>query len=518
MDLTMTNQGLAAPDLSVRGARPDLSSVQAGTGALRLGWSAALWLALALLSAWVLVVPRAPVALNNPLLAVALATTAGIVGLAIAQLGSVRFLVLGGRFDLYTGLAFGVLSVTHLGLGVVRPVSELDPLTPNTVSYLTIFGRGLATLLLLLGLIGADRTVPLAARSGFVKRRAAATLLAVMAGTALILAAGPRLPELLDPRTTDILTEPNPILEAMPGQSHALLVLTGTIGVARLVAALGYVALARRLADAQLAWLASALMLFSFAELHALLFPPLSHGWVSIGDGFNMAGYLLLLFSMVLRLSGEIAERASREERLRLSRELHDGLAQQLGLLNLRLSRAAAPDRSPEVRDRNLQAAKRLLEAASLEARQAITALRTGRVTWEEFTRTLSVFADEFSNNHEVEVRLETQGQFATLDASLQAEVLRLLQEAFSNAVRHGRARSIDVMVSAQAGALEVSVQDDGAGFDPREGLAGPGIGLKSIGERLERRGGTLRLVSAPGRGALIRGRLPIGSPGGARA
>jgi signal transduction histidine kinase len=251
-------------------------------------------------------------------------------------------------------------------------------------------------------------------------------------------------------------------------------------------------------------------MLFSFGQLHSLLFPPLSHGWVSVGDAFNVVGYLTLLFSMVLRLSGEIADRASREERLRLSRELHDGLAQQLGLLNLRLSRAAAPDRSPEVRARNLEAAKRLVEAASLEARQAITALRTGRVTWEEFTRTLGVFADEFSNNHEVEVRLTTRGSLPVVEADLQAEVLRLLQEAFSNAVRHGGARTIDVGVAGEPGALEVTVQDDGSGFDPQAALAGAGIGLKSIGERLERRAGTLRLLSAPGRGALIHGRLPV--------
>jgi signal transduction histidine kinase len=514
MDVSVSNQVLTAPEMSVRAARTDSSS-GAGAGVLRLGWSAALWLALALLSAWVLVAPRAPVALNNPLLAVAVATTAGVVGLAIAQLGSVRFLVLGGRFDLYTGLAFGVLAVTNLAVGVVRPVWDADPLTPSGAAYLVLYGRALATVLLLLGLLGADRTVSVAARRRYAWQRAAAAFTTLVAGTALLLAAGNHLPDLLDPRTSDILSESSPVHEALPGQSNTLLVLNTAVALAQLVAALGYVALARRLADAQLAWLASALMLFSFGQLHAFLFPPLSHGWLSVSDGFSVAAYLVLLFSMVLRLSGEIAERTAREERLRLSRELHDGLAQQLGLLNLRLSRAAAPDRSPEVRARNLEAAKRLVEAASLEARQAITALRTGRVTWEEFTRTLHVFADEFSNNHEVEVRLTTKGQAGTIEADLQAEVLRLLQEAFSNSVRHGGARSIDVTLAAEPGALEVEVQDDGAGFDPRAALAGPGIGLKSIGERLERRAGTLRLVSAPGRGAAIRGRLPLGSHSG---
>jgi len=299
------------------------------------------------------------------------------------------------------------------------------------------------------------------------------------------------------------------MLEALPGQALPLLILNGAVTLALLVAAIGYVDLSRRVEDPQLAWLAAALILFSFGQMHAFLFPPLPD-WVSWSDGLKLVGYLVLLFSMVIRLSGEIAERASGEERLRLSRELHDGLAQHLALLNLKLRRAAGTGHSPEVRARNLEAAIRLVEAASLEARQAITALRTGRVSWAEFTRTLNAFAAEFADNHEVEVRLTAQGQIARIDAELQAEVLRLLQETFSNAIRHGAAHALDVEITAADGALEISVRDDGSGFDPHAALAGPGIGLKSIGERLERRAGTLRLVSAPGHGALVRGRLPV--------
>jgi signal transduction histidine kinase len=475
----------------------------------KLGWQGALLLILALVSGWVLLNQGVPIAFKKPLLTVAIAATTGVVGLAIAQLGAVRFLVLGGRFDLFAGLAFATLAVTNLGLGLLRPIAELSSLTPQVSLYTLLFGQSVAAVLFLLGLASAGQVIAGSARRRFAWRRGLIVLVALAIGASVLLMVGDRLPNLLDPRTSDVLIDSAPMLEALPGQALPLLILNGAVTLALLVAAIGYVDLSRRVEDPQLAWLAAALILFSFGQMHAFLFPPLPD-WVSWSDGLKLVGYLVLLFSMVVRLSGEIAERASREERLRLSRELHDGLAQHLALLNLKLSRAAGKDRSPEVRARNLEAAMRLVEAASLEARQAITALRTGRVSWAEFTRTLNAFADEFANNHEVEVRLATSGQIARLDAELQAEVLRLLQETFSNAIRHGGARALDVEISAADGALEISVRDDGSGFDPHAALAGPGIGLKSIGERLERRAGTLRLVSAPGHGALVRGRLPL--------
>jgi signal transduction histidine kinase len=505
----MSTQVQLAQDASSRAARADTGGTPRTRLLLRLGWPAALWLALALVSTWVLLHQGVPIAVKKPLLAVAIAATTGVVGLAIAHLGAVRFLVLGSRFDLFAGLAFGVLAVTNLGFGVVRPIAELSPLTPDVSMYTVLFGQGISTALFLLGLAGASQVIPPAVRRRFGWKRGLIVTLVLVVGTGVIQLAGGHLPILLDTRTSDLLVDPAPMLEALPGQALPLLILNGAVTLGLLVAAIGYVNLSRRLRDPQLAWLAAALILFSFGQMHAFLFPRLPD-WVSLSDSLKLVGYLVLLFSMVVRLSGEIAERASREERLRLSRELHDGLAQHLALLNLRLSRAAATDRSPEVRGRNLEAARRLVEAASLEARQAITALRTGRVSWEEFTRTLGAFADEFANNHDVDVRLTTNGHIARIDADLQAEVLRLLQETFSNAIRHGGARVLNVEVVAAAGALEISVRDDGRGFDPHAALAGPGVGLKSIGERLGRRAGTLRLISAEGQGAMVRGRLPL--------
>jgi len=231
---------------------------------------------------------------------------------------------------------------------------------------------------------------------------------------------------------------------------------------------------------------------------------------VSRADVLRLVAYVVLLFSLVARIGREIAEREGRRERMRLSRELHDGLAQQLSLLHLRIDRAAEPLRTPERRQHDLEAARRLVEAALLEARQAITALRSGTVSWEEFDRTVRALADEFAVNHEVHIDVAVEGTAATVDTELQVEVLRILHEAWSNAVRHGAARRIAVTLAARRGGIEIVVTDDGRGFDAAQTLSSTGVGVRSMIERLQRRGGRLNFASTPGQGAEMRAWMPM--------
>ncbi len=476
-----------------------------------LAWHVALWGLLAAASALLLLLPDLPVAGSNPLLAVALATMAGVIGLSLLLLGTLRYLIFGRPNDLYVGLGFGVLAVVNLLVGVHEAAWPLPLLTAPTGAYLSLGAHMLSALLFLLGLIQARVVVPPARRrAGAWRVGGALTATSMLVGVAIALLRD-SLPDLIAAESRQVLTEGAPIFGVLPGQSSLLLMAEGGIALVLLLAAVGHVALARRLDDPHVGWIAAALTLLFFGELSAFLFPPVAPGYVSGGDLFRQGAYLALLFGLVTRLSGEIAEHASRDERLRLSRELHDGLAQQLGLLHLRLNRALSPGRSPAACQHDLEAAKRLVEAASLEARQAITTLRTGAVPWADFVRTVGTFADEFALNHDVQARLTAHGSAPAVDADLQAEVLRIAHEAFSNAVRHGRAVHLDVALSAAAGWLEVAIRDDGSGFAPPLALAGTGLGLRSLSERLERRGGALSLESAAGRGASVRARLPLG-------
>src|SRR6266704_5925535 len=84
--------------------------------------------------------------------------------------------------------------------------------------------------------------------------------------------------------------------------------------------------------------------------------------------------------------------------------------------------------------------------------------------------------------------------------------------EAWSNAVRHGAARRIAVTLAARRGGIEIVVTDDGRGFDTAQTLSSTGVGVRSMIERLQRRGGRLNFASTPGQGAEMRAWMPVSS------
>ncbi|MCA1648679.1 MAG: histidine kinase, partial [Chloroflexi bacterium] len=193
------------------------------------------------------------------------------------------------------------------------------------------------------------------------------------------------------------------------------------------------------------------------------------------------------------------------------SRELHDGLAQQLAILSLRLGRVAEITTLSDPRTNDLAVAQRVLESASMEARRAIAALRSEHVPWQDFELALIAFSAEFSLTHEIDARVWAEPAELRLDSQLQADVLRILQETFSNAARHGRARRIDAVVSAASKTLRLTIYDDGVGFDPA--TAHQGVGLRSMAERVARRHGRVVVDAAPGKGARIQAWLPLRAP-----
>ena len=478
------------------------------------GRHAPLWLVLLALSALVVLTDDVPIAAANPPLAVASATLTGVAGLALLYLGALRFRLFGRPLDLFVGGGFGVLAVANIVLRVAVPAVGGVPVREDVDLHLLLFLRAVAAGLFFIPLLRPRAVVPPGDRRRYAARVAAAVNVPVALGAAAIVAAQERLPPAVGPRARALLDARGVVIDALPEQAAWLLLANGAIGVLMLLATVGYAARAARGDDPYFGALVAPFILLTFGQFHALLFPPAAPDYVSTALGLRLCAYLALLAAVVTQAGRDFGARAADGERRRLSRELHDGLMQLLSLLQLRLSRARAPGRDEAARAHDLAAAARVLEAALIEARQAIVALRTGEVAWGDFARALGAFADEFAANHEVAVELRAAGDGPRLDAGLQADVLRMLHEACANAVRHGGATRIAVAVAAEAGWLTVCARDDGRGF-AAEAVGDGGLGLRSLAERAERRGGRCRVESAPGMGTTVRARLPLATRGG---
>jgi two-component system, NarL family, sensor histidine kinase LiaS len=186
------------------------------------------------------------------------------------------------------------------------------------------------------------------------------------------------------------------------------------------------------------------------------------------------------------------------EERNRLARELHDSVKQQVfaGALLVHAARkqlASDPDRAATY----LGEAKTLAERTQGALIELIRALRPASLADKGLVQVLGEHADAWSRQTGIAAEVLAQGERAT-PLDVEEALYRVAQEALANVARHSGARHARVRLAWEDSALRLAVHDDGAGFDPAS-VAGNGVGLSSMRERVEALAGTLALESAPG-------------------
>jgi signal transduction histidine kinase len=211
------------------------------------------------------------------------------------------------------------------------------------------------------------------------------------------------------------------------------------------------------------------------------------------------------------RLAGTEARQA---ERARIARELHDSISQDLFSMSLlagglRRALPAGSSLHPEAEAMERAAARmmREMQALLLELRPVALEDAGLRPALVELCR-----AYETRLGIPVHAELEE----LTLDPPAEHAVLRVIQEALGNAVRHAAPSAIHVRAAAVGEAVGIEVRDDGCGFDPGEIADRHGMGLTLMRERIEELGGRFAVTTAPGAGTAIRARLPA-STGTAR-
>jgi signal transduction histidine kinase len=207
-------------------------------------------------------------------------------------------------------------------------------------------------------------------------------------------------------------------------------------------------------------------------------------------------------------------ELAIAEERARIAREIHDGVAQSLAFTALKLdlvARLMARDTAKAISE--LDAAKDTVRETIKEVRRSIFALRPVDLERHGFMETVRRYAIDFGQQNDVHVRLEL-GTLPELGLKSEAVLFRIFQEAMNNVAKHAGARTVDVRVGADGDHMAyVSVEDDGKGFDlvqvgDRVTSAG-GLGLRQMRERVQARGGRFEIESEPGRGTRVLAAVP---------
>lgn len=280
--------------------------------------------------------------------------------------------------------------------------------------------------------------------------------------------------------------------------SSSILWLQALSALALVVAAVGFTLRSERTHDELFAWFGAGAALGGIARVGYVVFPASSADDVYIQDLLRLGFYGLLLVGAqreITRYWRSQKDAATLEERRRVARDLHDGLAQELVFIAGQARRLERKQESPEVAEIASAA-----DRAVSEARRAIGALtRHGEQTLVE---ALAELAEEFTRRYALEVTLDAD---PSVDASPahREEVLRIVREAMNNAVRHGSARTISTSL-VRADRMMLQVKDDGSGFDGSERRTQGGFGLTSMRERAQAIGGSLEVISVPGKGTTV--------------
>ena len=220
-----------------------------------------------------------------------------------------------------------------------------------------------------------------------------------------------------------------------------------------------------------------------------------------------------LKVEMTARKESELQFRAVLTERTRLAQELHDTLEQTITGIALQLDRVASYfGKNTDTASHHLKLARNLTRQGQTEVRQSVWGLRTRAAEKFNLVNALTFTGRQIANGAGIQVQIETSGEMNSLSETFEENLLRIGQEAITNAVKHSGAGTVKIELQFTPRHVVLQIRDDGKGFDP-DHCIGPDeghFGLLGIRERAERMGGSANISSTPGAGACVRVDIPI--------
>lgn len=209
------------------------------------------------------------------------------------------------------------------------------------------------------------------------------------------------------------------------------------------------------------------------------------------------------------QLVEEAAAAAIRDERGRLAREIHDGVAQHLAFLKMRV--AWLRRSSGGVTDEQLMQIESVIERALTEARYAISTLRASPMGGSA-AEAITQYAAELSEVSGLPISVQPPATDVEITPTAGVELFRIVQEALNNVRKHAQAKRVEIRMASRDSGLEIEIEDNGTGFTEGSDALGH-FGLQIMEERANSVGGWLRVESAPREGTTVRVWVPGDHP-----
>ncbi|MDB6162839.1 MAG: Two component regulator, sensor protein [Xanthomonadaceae bacterium] len=221
----------------------------------------------------------------------------------------------------------------------------------------------------------------------------------------------------------------------------------------------------------------------------------------------GLAGLSLLWAMYRLRVNWLHARAAVLEERQRIAREIHDSLAQGLsGIVFQTEAALMSMTRAPNMTSTHLVSARDLAKTSLDDARYSVWNLSPPVLDQKNLKESLSSMARQLARGRVEELDFHSSGTGWNMRPEAKHHVVLIAQEAISNAIQHGHAKTIWIDLTYAADSMRLSVSDDGIGFVPDRGVQQParGYGMRNMHHRAERLGASLDVTSEQGKGTQV--------------
>jgi signal transduction histidine kinase len=401
-------------------------------------------------------------------------TAVAVIAVFVCVLTSIRFLVEGRTLDLLLAGGFWSIALGTVAFGLV-PVLSGGALTPNAAwQYVgaQLLGAGLIAI------------APYTDSRQAARRRGLVAVGAGIAGLLVLSAVGMELRGAAPPSSGEVV------------EGSYVRLAAALLTILWLVALIGFGLRYRRYGRDLDSWMCLAATLAVFADLHLVLTPTVSNDFVLQGDFLRVLAYGILGIAVWRAISQAEFGRAVADERARVAREIHDGLAQYLFAISTQVSMLESGASLDDVLPRLKSAAT----SAQQEARFAVLALSSAGGS-ARFDSALKRYVEVLTADGALDVEVEVDPH-VRLAPDEQIEVFRIVQEGLGNARRHASAGHVEVSISQRTGRRVVIVADDGIGFE--QDAAHAGQGLANMRLRAAAIDGELTLRSEVGRGTAI--------------